>query len=179
MDQSISAHVRSIRCFLCVFFLLAIGLIGFTIWTHFSLPGRLAVHFEGAGTPDRWSVRWITLVMLAIAILYTALFGACSIFFPRITKMSWKFLGKEHWLTQVGRARLRTEICRFLLVIGIVKLVLTAYVVWFIQARFIRSDYPSFTMSPWMPYGVVALGIAMMIRIATVYGRHLEHPAKN
>ena len=172
MDQSISAHVRSIRGFLSVFFLLAIGLIGFTIWTHSLLPDRMAVHFDGSGTPDRWSGKWeMTLVMLGVAILYSLIFGVFSIFLPRIPSRWWNLPRKDYWLTPERAAKTRTEFCRDYLTIGIVMLALMAYVLWdVLQANTVRPDH-SLSMSVWLVLGVVGVVIAMAIRMAIKFRR--------
>ena len=168
----IAKHVHSIRIPLTIFFLLAFGLAGFAIWTHGRLPDRMAVHFDGSGTPNRWSGKWeMTGAMLGVSLLYILLFGVFSIYLPKMPSNLWNLPCKDYWLAPERAAETLTSFGRDYLWMGILMLLLTGYVQWDVfQANTVRPNN-NLEMSIWLILGVVGLFIAMAIRMAVKFYR--------
>ena len=171
-SSSIARHVHSIRTPLAIFFLLVVGLVGMAIWQHGQLPDRMAVHFDGSGTPDRWSGKWeMTGAMLGVALLYSLLFGLSSMMLPKLPRRLWNLPRKDYWLAPERVAETLTSFGRDFLWMGTVMLLLMGYVQWDVfQANTVRPDR-NLTMSLWSVLGVVALFVGMAVRMAVKYYR--------
>ena len=170
--NSIAKHVSSIRVPLTVFFLLVFCLAGIAIWSHVQLPDRMAVHFDGSGTPDRWSGKWeMTGVMLGVAVLYSLIFGVFSIYLPKLPARLWNLPRKDYWLAPERASETLTSFGRDYLWMGILMLLLMGYVQWDVfQANTVRPDH-NLTMNIWLVLGVVVLFIVMAIRMAVKFYR--------
>ena len=106
-------------------------LVGIVIWQHGRLPDRMAVHFDGSGTPDRWSGKWeMTIVMLAVTLLYFLLFGLFSILLPKMPHQLWNLPRKDYWRASERAAETRTFFGRDFLWMGIGMLLFMGYVQW-------------------------------------------------
>lgn len=163
----VSEHVSSIRLPLTIFFGLMALLAVYVWWTHGQLPNKMAVHFNGAGNPDRWAGKWeMTGVMLIVIGLYSVIFGLSSMFMSKLSPKWWNLPNKDYWFAPERVSETMTSFSKNFLSIGICMVVFMGYVHWDVfQANTVRPGN-QLSMSVWGILGFVALIFTLVIRMA-------------
>jgi len=174
MKTALSSHIRNIRIPLVIFFVLMAGIIGFTIWSHQHLPDRVAVHFDGAGQPDRWSGKWeITGVFLGVFALYGIIFGLFSIFLPKLPPGMWNLPKKAYWLAPERMEKTLEMFCRDFLTIGIMMIAFMGWIQWGVfQANTVREDH-SLPIPLW---GILIFLVAVAVVVIRMIQRFQQIP---